>query len=197
LDKLNNATKNYYRTHQTLKGVKTLENSRPGIDARDVFLRLETLEVSAVEPIFEQEQEESEVVAEGEPAPPPEPVLPFHFTTFEEAQFPSPPRSPVILPAPLSPLVPPSPQTSFYYHPIFVDNKPQLTVSEQLWILLDFVESHFKETIEELKRLKLDGYISYKLLWTICAPGDIVGTKDAATGFPVGLRVESWDYGCK
>ncbi|CEL54617.1 hypothetical protein RSOLAG1IB_11706 [Rhizoctonia solani AG-1 IB] len=187
----------FLRTHQTLKGVKTLENSRPGIDARDVFLRLETLEVSAVEPIFEQEQEESEVVAEGEPAPPPEPVLPFHFTTFEEAQFPSPPRSPVILPAPLSPLVPPSPQTSFYYHPIFVDNKPQLTVSEQLWILLDFVESHFKETIEELKRLKLDGYISYKLLWTICAPGDIVGTKDAATGFPVGLRVESWDYGCK
>ncbi|CAE6423977.1 unnamed protein product, partial [Rhizoctonia solani] len=76
-----------------------------------------------------------------------------------------------------------------------IDTKPPLTVPEQLWLLLNFIEFHFKETIEELERLKSDGYMSYKLLWAICAPGDIVESKDPASEYPVGVRVESWNYG--
>ncbi|CEL59914.1 hypothetical protein RSOLAG1IB_09198 [Rhizoctonia solani AG-1 IB] len=86
-----------------------------------------------------------------------------------------------------------SPQKSPTPQP--VDTKPSLTVPEQLWLLLDFVESHFKETVEELRRLQSDGYMSFKLLWAICAPGTIVEAKDAMTDFPTGMRVESWSYG--
>ncbi|KAG9121550.1 hypothetical protein FRC07_002444 [Ceratobasidium sp. 392] len=57
------------------------------------------------------------------------------------------------------------------------------------------VQKHFKDTIEELERLKEDGYMSFKLLWTLCAPGSVVEVEDEATEYPVGVRVESWSYG--
>ncbi|CAE6528383.1 unnamed protein product [Rhizoctonia solani] len=143
---------------------------------------------SAVEPTLEPEEDEpseekpkSDGLGLSLPPPviptAPEPVPPM---LADPGEVPFPPNNPAG--------TPPSP-------PLPIDTKPPLMISEQLWILLDFIESHFKETVEELERLKADGYMSYKLLWAICAPGDIVESKDQATEYPVGMRVESWGYG--
>lgn len=70
-----------------------------------------------------------------------------------------------------------------------------LTAPEQLFFLVKFIEEHFRDIVEELDRLKADGYMSYRLLWAICAPGSIVEAKDDATEHPIGLKVESWGYG--
>jgi hypothetical protein len=161
-----------------------LNQSPPGVDARDIFLRLETLKASATKPELEPEEEEL-TTEEAEPEvlglslpPPALPTAPkpelSANSSDSEVSIQSPPKSPTPQP---------------------VDTKPSLTVPEQLWLLLDFVESHFKETVEELRRLQSDGYMSFKLLWAICAPGTIVEAKDAMTDFPTGMRVESWSYG--
>ncbi|KAF8695210.1 ATPase family various cellular activities (AAA), partial [Rhizoctonia solani] len=187
----------YFRSHEALKGVESLENVNPGIDARDIYLRLEALKVSAVEPIFELEEEEPATVGLGLGWPPsPVPMLPINFATHSQDQFPSPPRSIVSPPGITYP--PPmnsSPSSRNSYSPVFLHSNPPLTVPEQLWVLLDFIESHFKETIEELERLRSGGDISYNLLWTLCIPGHLVETKDTATGLPIGMRLQSWDYG--
>lgn len=73
--------------------------------------------------------------------------------------------------------------------------EPPLPAPEQLWILVKFIEDHFRETVEELERLKEDGYMSFKLLWTLCAPGSVVEAEDEATEYPAGVRVESWSFG--
>lgn len=73
--------------------------------------------------------------------------------------------------------------------------EPPLPAPEQLFILLKFIEEHFKDTVDELERLKADGYMSFKLLWTLCVPGSIVETEDLATEYPMGVRVDSWGYG--
>ncbi|KAF8754494.1 P-loop containing nucleoside triphosphate hydrolase protein [Rhizoctonia solani] len=162
----------YFRSHEALKGVESLEYVNSGIDARDIFLRLEALKVSAIEPIFELEEEEPTTVGLGLGWPPsPVPMLPINFATHSQDQFPN------------------------SYSPVFLHTKPPLTVPEQLWVLLDFIESHFKETVEELERLRSGGDISYSLLWTLCIPGHLVETKDTATGLPIGMRLQSWDYG--
>ncbi|KAG8686540.1 hypothetical protein FRC11_008796 [Ceratobasidium sp. 423] len=175
----------FLRSQQALKGVDGLNQSPPGVDARDLFLRLDTLKASAVEPALETEEEEP---AKEEPKsdglglslpPPPIPLAPEPVPSILAGPggLPFSPGSPPGIPSPP------------------IDTKPPLTVPEQLWVLLNFIESHFQETLEELERLKLDGYMSYKLLWAICAPGDIVESKDPATEYPMGMRVESWGYG--
>lgn len=73
--------------------------------------------------------------------------------------------------------------------------EPPLPVLEQLFILLKFIEEHFKDTVDELARLKADGYMTFKLLWTLCAPGSTVETKDKVTEYPIGVSVTSWTYG--
>ncbi|CAE6449296.1 unnamed protein product [Rhizoctonia solani] len=175
----------FLRSQQSLKGVDGLNQSPPGVDARDLFLRLDTLKASATEPTLESEDEEpvkEEPKSDGlglSVPPPVTPPAPESEPSIRDGPsgFPFPPSSPIGIPPPP------------------IDTKPPLTVAEQLWTLLDFIESHFKETVEELERLKSDGYMSYKLLWAICAPGDIVESKDLATEYPVGMRVESWGYG--
>ncbi|KAJ1305102.1 hypothetical protein OPQ81_000141 [Rhizoctonia solani] len=174
----------FLRSQHSLKGVDGLNQSPPGVDARDLFLRLDTLRASAVEPVLEPEaddpvKEESKSGGLGLSQPPPViPVAPEPEppTNTSPGEFLFHPSTLVIAPPP-------------------VDTRPPLAVAEQLWMLLDFIESHFKETIEELERLKADGYMSYKLLWAICAPGNIVESKDPATEYPIGMRVESWSYG--
>ncbi|CAE7227336.1 unnamed protein product [Rhizoctonia solani] len=190
----------FLRSQHTLKGVDGLTQSPPGVDARDLFLRLDTLKALAVEPTLEPEddepvQEEHQSDSLELSLPPPivpatsEPVPPIPADPGEAAAFPNnPAHMPAYPPYPPFPPRPPRP-------PLPVDTRPPLTVPEQLWILLDFIESHFKETVEELERLKSDGYMSYKLMWAICAPGHIVEAKDHATEYPVGMRVESWGYG--
>jgi hypothetical protein len=76
-----------------------------------------------------------------------------------------------------------------------VPTEPPMPAPEQLFILLKFVEERFRDIIEELERLKADGYMSFKLLWTLCAPGSVVEVEDDATEYPGGIRVESWGYG--
>ncbi|ELU38850.1 hypothetical protein AG1IA_07116 [Rhizoctonia solani AG-1 IA] len=193
----NSLANGYFRSHEALKGVESLEYVNSGIDARDIFLRLEALKVSAIEPIFELEEEEPTTVGLGLGWPPsPVPMLPINFATHSQDQFPSPPRSIVSPPG----ITHPPPMNSYpssrnSYSPVFFHTKPPLTVPEQLWVLLDFIESHFKETVEELERLRSGGDISYNLLWTLCIPGHLVETKDTATGLPIGMRLQSWDYG--
>ncbi|CAE6425896.1 unnamed protein product [Rhizoctonia solani] len=180
----------FLRSQHALKGVDGLNQSPPGVDARDLFLRLDTLKASAVKPTLEPEEDEEELVREepksdglGLSVPPP--IAPA-------APEPAPPALAI---SPEAPLGPDSPIGSPPVPPVPIDTRPPLAVSEQLWMLLEFIESHFKETVEELERLKSDGYMSYKLLWAICAPGDIVESKDQGTEYPIGMRVESWGYG--
>ncbi|CAE6458202.1 unnamed protein product [Rhizoctonia solani] len=173
----------FLRSQHALKGVDGLNQSPPGVDARDLFLRLDILKASAVEPVLEPEEDgpaknESKLDGLGLSLPPP--VIPPAPVPSTDA---GPDEAPIRPSSPANTVPPP------------IDTKPPLTVPEQLWLLLNFIESHFKETIEELERLKSDGYMSYKLLWAICAPGDIVESKDPASEYPVGVRVESWNYG--
>ncbi|CCO35626.1 hypothetical protein BN14_09744 [Rhizoctonia solani AG-1 IB] len=51
----------FLRSQRALKGVDGLNQSPPGVDARDIFLRLETLKAPATKP--EPEPEEEELVA--------------------------------------------------------------------------------------------------------------------------------------
>lgn len=76
-----------------------------------------------------------------------------------------------------------------------VVTEPPMPVLEQLFILLKFIEDHFRETVAELERLKTDGYMTYKLLWTLCVPGSVLETADPATEYPLGVSVTSWTYG--
>ncbi|CAE6443494.1 unnamed protein product [Rhizoctonia solani] len=178
----------FLRSQHTLKGVDGLNQSPPGVDARDLFLRLDTLKASAVEPALEPEEDEpvkEEHNLDGLRLSLPPPVVPAapepeRPTLAGPGEVPFPPNFPAS--------TPPSPSLP-------IDTKPPLTVPEQLWMLLDFIESHFQEIVEELERLKSDGYMSHKLLWAICAPGNIVESKDQATEYPMGMRVESWGYG--
>jgi len=74
---------------------------------------------------------------------------------------------------------------------------PPLSVPKQLSELLDFVDQLFSDTREIVRRMRDSEHISYQLLWTMCAPDTIIESQDAATGKPIGIRVESWDYGNK
>ncbi|QRW20661.1 AAA family ATPase [Rhizoctonia solani] len=172
----------FLRSQWVLKGITGLNESSPGIDAREIFLRLETLKALATKPVLESEDEE----------------------LFDEELKPEESRASIVHTAPPTASVPVAltngssedlVQLPLNSDPPPVDTKPPLTVPEQLWLLLDFVESHFTETVKEFKRLESDGYISFKLLWTLCAPGKILETKDEESDFPKGMRVESWSYG--
>ncbi|KAF8754712.1 mitochondrion organization [Rhizoctonia solani] len=172
----------WYISQWVLKGITGLNESSPGIDAREIFLRLETLKALATKPVLESEDEElfdEELKPEESRASIIHTTLPTASVSVASTNG----SSEDLVQLPLNSDPPP------------VDTKPPLTVPEQLWLLLDFVESHFTETVKEFKRLESDGYISFKLLWTLCAPGKILETKDEESDFPKGMRVESWSYG--
>lgn len=183
-----------HSAEKSLKGVDGLSATPPGVDARDLFLRLDRLKPLATEPSIKIENETYPLL----PAKPKEPSLigGLGLTVPEpdNSANPTPPEPNTIeggatadngaadKPEITSPNLTP------------VDETP-LTAPEQLFILLKFIEEHFRDTVEELGRLKADGYMSYRLLWAICAPDSIVETKDDAAEHPMGLRVESWSYG--
>ncbi|QRV93223.1 AAA family ATPase [Ceratobasidium sp. AG-Ba] len=187
---------NFLRSEECLKGADGLVQSQPGIDARDLFLRLPRLKELVVEPTLK----------EGEPLmsmPKPEapkskpatpvigelkledmpslvPAVPKHGAIDPEAEQDEEEEAGSDQEKPSTPAVP---------------AESPLSAPEQLWILVKFVEEHFRETLEELERLREDGYMSFKLLWTLCAPGSVVEIEDEATEYPAGVRVESWGYG--
>ncbi|KAG8725271.1 hypothetical protein FRC12_024203, partial [Ceratobasidium sp. 428] len=183
---------NFLRSEESLKGADGLVQSQPGIDARDLFLRLPRLKELAVEPTIKDEP------APAPPAKPEEPEMP-PIGELKLENVPSPATEPaegasakeVGSDADGSPLSPPV----LVKEAPPVPTEPPLPAPEQLYFLVKFIEEHFKDTIEELERLKEDGYMSFKLLWTLCAPGSVVEVEDDATEYPVGVRVESWGYG--
>ncbi|KAG8728749.1 hypothetical protein FRC12_021523, partial [Ceratobasidium sp. 428] len=191
------------RSEESLKGAGNLLDNQPGIDARELFLRLPRLKELSVEPAAEDDI----VLVSANPSSP----------SASPPKFDDPPTSvpaPAPAPAPESESAPgPSavgpaameidPGTNDLADFTVSDaeddppapTKPPLPVPEQLYILVKFIEEHFKETAAELERLKKEGYISFKLLWMLCTPGSVVEVSDEATGDPTGMKVESWGYG--
>ncbi|KAG8742668.1 hypothetical protein FRC12_015306, partial [Ceratobasidium sp. 428] len=190
------------RSEESLKGAGNLLDNQPGIDARELFLRLPRLKELSVEPAAEDD-----IV-----------LVSAHPSTASSAsppKFDDPPTSaPAPAPAPELENAPgPSavgpaameidPGTNDIADFIVSDaeddppvpTRPPLPVPEQLYILVKFIEEHFRETAAELERLKKEGYISFKLLWLLCTPGSVVEVSDEATGDPTGMKVESWGYG--
>ncbi|KAG9090147.1 hypothetical protein FRC06_001200 [Ceratobasidium sp. 370] len=191
----------FLRSEASLKGLSGLLHPKPGIDARELFLRLPRLKELAVEPTAKDEPLPALVPTEPElPQPAPTsklgpdnvlaPAPQLESTQALSAAQPSGKEaeggmgsSEAMLPPPIAPNDPPTPI------------EPPLSAPEQLYILVKFIEEHFRDTVEELERLKEDGYMPFKFLWTLCAPGSVVEVEDQATGYPVGVRVESWSYG--
>ncbi|QRV78448.1 AAA family ATPase [Ceratobasidium sp. AG-Ba] len=188
---------NFLRSEECLKGADGLVQSQPGIDARDLFLRLPRLKEIAVEPTLK----------EGEPLmsmPKPEAPKPKSATpAIGELKLEDMPSLAPAVPKPGA--VDAEAEQDEEEEEAGSDQEklstpavpaePPLSAPEQLWILVKFVEEHFRETLEELERLREDGYMSFKLLWTLCAPGSVVEIEDEATEYPAGVRVESWGYG--
>ncbi|KAG9121310.1 hypothetical protein FRC07_002764 [Ceratobasidium sp. 392] len=200
IDLENQSLIDFLRSEESLKGVGNLLHNQPGIDARELFLRLPRLKELAVKPNIEEEA----ILVSAHPASDP-------TGTLELENVPDPALSPAPEPehAPdpgntrpetmevdlvtnipalaLSPTLtkddPPAP------------TEPPLPAPEQLYILTKFVEEHFQDTIKELERLKEDGYITYKLLWMLSVPGAVVEVQNEETGYPEGMKVESWGYG--
>lgn len=187
-----------YRSEESLKGVEGLTQTPPGIDARDLFLRLPQLKKLAVEPTINLEDEISNTLSNTHITSEGNPGLGLTLsqdTAAEESEAEA-------TPAPLKGLAvngvtsgsEEKPKTDDAKGPPAV-TEPPLPAPEQLFILLKFIEEHFKDTVDELERLKADGYMSFKLLWTLCVPGSIVEIEDQATEYPMGVRVDSWGYG--
>ncbi|KAG8713067.1 hypothetical protein FRC09_019124 [Ceratobasidium sp. 395] len=191
------------RSEEILKGLDGLDQDPPGLDARHVFLRLAKLKQRAVEleEIALTESKTSAVPTKPVEISIPQQEVPLIPNTPEQ-QLPSnqgswlsaltsfvpyfgklPPPVPNIIENPL-----PSIQ------PVFM---PPLSVPQQLSELLNFVENHYAELREQLKRLEADGHMPYHLLWTMCTPDSIIEGRDEATEKPTGVRVETWDYGAK
>lgn len=185
---------NFLRAEKSLKGVDGLSATPPGVDARDLFLRLDRLKPLATEPSIKIENETYPVL----PAKAKEPSLigGLGLTVPEpdNSVSPSPPEPNTKEDAAAAENGATDKPETTSDDLVPVDETP-LAAPEQLYILLKFIEEHFRDTIEELDRLKADGYMTYRLLWAICAPDSIVETKDDAAEHPTGLRVESWSYG--
>ncbi|KAG9122105.1 hypothetical protein FRC07_001659 [Ceratobasidium sp. 392] len=199
IDLENQSLIDFLRSEDSLKGIGNLLHNQPGIDARSLFSRLPRLKELAVKPNIEDEAIFESVPPTAEPAgtleldnvpvptlpPVPEPERGLDpINTRSETMEVDSITSPALA---LSPTLatddPPAP------------TEPPLSAPEQLYILLKFVEEHYRDNLKELERLKEDGYITFKLLWMLSAPGYVVEVQNDETGYPAGMRVESWGYG--
>lgn len=61
-------------------------------------------------------------------------------------------------------------------------------------LLLDFIDEHFRETIEESENLKEQGLMNYEYLWTIFRPGMIIYAP--VFGQPRAFDLTSYGYVC-
>ncbi|KAG8740936.1 hypothetical protein FRC10_003551 [Ceratobasidium sp. 414] len=187
-----------------MKGLDGLDRDPPGLDARHIFLRLAKLRKRAVEL-----EAEASPGGNGTPAVPIKPVEPsmpqdqvslaphrskVHPSTSQQRWFSS-----------FTSLIPYFGSTPDLPPLDVVENTPQpkeptlspLSVPQQLSELLDFVDNHYADMREQLKRLEADEHMPYHLLWTMCTPDSIIEGRDEATEKPTGVRVGSWDYGAK
>ncbi|KAG9109876.1 hypothetical protein FRC07_008250, partial [Ceratobasidium sp. 392] len=191
------------RSEPSLKGAGNLLQNQPGIDAREIFLRLSKLKELAVEPVVNTEPTPASAPApvESKPAPTSGPLAGDEPNPTSAPDPASTSDSGIVHPATAAtePGIDDSPATVPPSGPAKdeppIPTEPPLSAHEQLYILLKFVEEHFKDTVEEFERIKQDGYMSFNLLWMWCTPGSMLEVKDGATGAPTGLRVASWSYG--
>lgn len=202
------------RSEMLLKGVEGLDQTPPGMDARHIFLRLSELKERAATLEADHSQQDVEPVFGNSPPP----KLGFMTPTLAGLGIGTKPGSRAsngVKPTSQNWLPPFASilsnfggvQTKEKTHQatssketpkkLNASTLPPLSVPSQLVELLRFVEEHFAKTRETVKRLQDDGLMSYQLLWTMCAPDTIIESQDEATGKPIGIRVESWDYGSK
>ncbi|KAG8703777.1 hypothetical protein FRC09_003954 [Ceratobasidium sp. 395] len=185
------------RSEESLKGAGNLLDNQPGIDARELFLRLPRLTELAVEPAAEDDIVLVSAHPSSPSASPPRFDDPPTSAPAPESESTSDPSAADPAAMEIDPGA--NDPTAFILSDAEDDppapTKPPLPVPEQLYILVKFIEEHFKETAAELERLKKEGYISFKLLWMLCTPGSVVEVSDEATGDPAGMKVESWGYG--
>ncbi|CCO32451.1 hypothetical protein BN14_06511 [Rhizoctonia solani AG-1 IB] len=79
-------------------------------------------------------------------------------------------------------------------------NVPDLSKAEyeqalrELKILYDFMVVEFKKVETRLEKLKGDGMISWRLLWTFFKHGQRIETIHASSGEKVCFIMENWDY---
>ncbi|KAG9101376.1 hypothetical protein FRC07_010314, partial [Ceratobasidium sp. 392] len=193
------------RSEELLKGLDGLDRDPPGLDARHIFLRLAKLKLRVTELEIEAASADSAT-----PAIPDEPIklsTPRHDVgalaqNITNAQPSLGKRSWLASVASFVPYFGSAPSAA----PLaIVENSfipkgptlPPLSVPQQLSELLSFVERHYADLREQLKRLEADGHMPYHLLWTMCIPDSIIEGRDEATEMPTGVQVESWDYGAK
>lgn len=185
----------FLRSEESLKGVEGLSQTTPGVDARDLFLRLAELKKLAVEPSV-MPGYDAPVPSAGQTTSEKEPGLGLNLAGSTESAAPNDPIRELVssdAPAEAGELSPKPKSDEGNDAPVATE--PPMPVLEQLFILLKFIEDHFRDTVAELERLKTDGYMTFKLLWTLCVPGSVLETKDPATEYPIGVSVSSWTYG--
>ncbi|KAG9079600.1 hypothetical protein FRC06_007634, partial [Ceratobasidium sp. 370] len=188
------------RSEEIMKGLDGLDRDPPGLDARHIFLRLAKLRERVVELETEAPRGESDT-----PAAPTEPVEPSIPQPQASSVPQHPPASQRSWFSSLTSLIPYFNSTPDLPPKDVVENSippkeltlSPLTVPQQLSELLNFVDDHYANMREQLKRLEADEHMPYHLLWTMCTPDSIIEGRDDATEKPTGVRVESWDYGAK
>ncbi|QRW10368.1 AAA family ATPase [Ceratobasidium sp. AG-Ba] len=168
------------RSEDSLKGIDGLLQTQPGVDARHLFLRLARLRALTIQP------------------PAPVPVQHASSEAVElkviEALRGDQIESEVVEAESVGHREP-KPTVEVLSVDAPTPTEPPLSAPQQLWILVDFVEEHFRETSHELERLTTDGYMSFHLLWMLCTPGSIIEIRDSETNYPAGLGVQSWAFG--
>ncbi|QRW04247.1 AAA family ATPase [Ceratobasidium sp. AG-Ba] len=64
----------------------------------------------------------------------------------------------------------------------------------ELKLLYDFMIAEFAKVEERLEKLKADGLISWRLLWTLFRHGQRIETIHASSGEKICFVMENWDY---
>ncbi|CAE6409250.1 unnamed protein product [Rhizoctonia solani] len=64
----------------------------------------------------------------------------------------------------------------------------------EIKLVYEFIMDEFQKVDERLKKLTVDGMISWKLLWTFFRRGQRLETAHASTGEKQGFIMTSWDY---
>ncbi|KAG8747180.1 hypothetical protein FRC12_014136, partial [Ceratobasidium sp. 428] len=63
-----------------------------------------------------------------------------------------------------------------------------------LKLLYEFLITEFEKVEKRLAKLKADGYISWRLLWTMFRHGQRIETIHASSGEKICFIMENWDY---
>jgi hypothetical protein len=82
----------------------------------------------------------------------------------------------------------------------YVPTGPDLTKAEhdqalrELKILHEFLIKEFENVEKRLEKLRADGLVSWRLLWTMFRHGERIETVHASSGEKICFIMENWDY---